>query len=380
MATFRGYKACSCLAKWLKAYEAELLRVGEIKHSLDVYQLIGTYSKSGGTHQPGGAFDIGQYSTRALTIARQMGAATWHRTPAQGFIHHAHGVLKGCPHNSGGRYQIGSLEAGKNGLANGGKDDGPRTGIKFPLRTWTQGIAWAKVQAKPVKPPKPVARWHSAAFLNIWGDDGGEGQASVKTRLPKMVDDITEGRPEVIGFCEVRDEHEPLLTRAMKAAGYKRAGYSHRLALYVLPTVEIGRVSFYRYRKQNKGATEGMLRVRLKVNGHWAHYGVTHLDYRNGFDTGRVTQIKQGISSLWSMAKTYALPSRASRTIILTDANSTAWVTDKALTPAGFKVAAKAVIDFIYVGKTRPVIDDATEKTSSDHPIVRATFGKYLTK
>ena len=41
MASFRGKKCCSCLAKWLPAYEAELLRRGLIRVSLDVYQLTG---------------------------------------------------------------------------------------------------------------------------------------------------------------------------------------------------------------------------------------------------------------------------------------------------------------------------------------------------
>lgn len=382
MTSFRGYKACTCLKKWLKAYEAELLRVGEIKHSLDVYQLIGSYSKSGGTHQPGGAFDVGQYSTRALTIARQMGAATWHRTPPA-FIHHAHGVLKGCPHNAGGRYQIAALEAGYNGLGgggHGGKDNGPRDGIKWPLRTFTEGIAWAKTQVPPKPSKTKVVPWHPAAFLNIWGDDGGKGQASVKTRLFKMVADITDDEPSVIGFCEVRPEHEAALTKAMSTHGYKLAAYSHRLALYVLADVVVGKTSFYQYAKQNAGAIEGMLRVRLKVNGSWVNYGVTHLDYRPGFDAGRVTQMQQGVRSLMRFGIASWPLTWQSRTAILTDANSEDWVTDKAIVPAGFKIAAKAVIDFIYVGKARPVLDSSVEKTASDHPIIRATLGRVVKK
>lgn len=156
MPSFRGKPACSCLVAWLVAYERELLRLGVIKHNLDVYQLRGTASASAGTHSQGGAFDLGQFSTEALKVARQMGAdADWHRTPAQGFIHHAHGVLRGCPHNTPARYQIAAVDAGYNGLGNqghGGKDDGPR-----PLsgRTWDQGIKWAAAQGKtPVVPPK----------------------------------------------------------------------------------------------------------------------------------------------------------------------------------------------------------------------------------
>ena len=74
MASFRGKKCCSCLAKWLPAYEAELLRRGLIRVSLDVYQLTGRAKASAGTHAGGGAFDLAQTSPEAIKVARQMGA------------------------------------------------------------------------------------------------------------------------------------------------------------------------------------------------------------------------------------------------------------------------------------------------------------------
>lgn len=144
---FRGRRACTCLAAWLPVYEAELLRRGVIKHSIDIYQLVGGAAASAGTHATGGAFDIAQTSREAIAVARQMGAdATWHRTPGQGFTSHTHGVLRGCPHNNPARYQIDAVDAGYNGLGRGGrggKDDGPRPLSK---RTWREGIAWAKAQ------------------------------------------------------------------------------------------------------------------------------------------------------------------------------------------------------------------------------------------
>lgn len=150
--SFRGYNACSCLAKWLPEYEKELLRRGLIKRNIDVLQLIGGAPKSGGTHVSGGAFDIAQTSREAIRIARQMGAdATWHRPQNwdnRGGGSHTHGVLTGCPHNGPARYQITDVRKGLNGLANRGSDTGPR-----PLsgRTWKQGIAWAKAQRKPLR-------------------------------------------------------------------------------------------------------------------------------------------------------------------------------------------------------------------------------------
>lgn len=148
--TFAGKPACECLIKWLPAYQTELLRRGVIKHSLDVYQLIGSYAKSADTHKPGGAYDVGQVSDEAILVAREMGAAGFHRP--EGWdngdgIEHQHGVLRGCPHNAGGRYQIVALEQGFNGLGHlgkGGRDTDPRPA---KWRTWKEGIAWAHEQA-----------------------------------------------------------------------------------------------------------------------------------------------------------------------------------------------------------------------------------------
>lgn len=151
---FRGHPACPCLAEWLPVYEAELLRRGVIKVSLDIYQLIGGAPASGGTHTDGGAFDIAQTSDEAIWTARQMGAdATWHRAynwDNAGGMSHTHGVLRGCPHNGPARYQLAAVDAGFNGLGylgHSAPDDGPR-----PLsgRTWREGIAWAQEQGDPM--------------------------------------------------------------------------------------------------------------------------------------------------------------------------------------------------------------------------------------
>lgn len=146
--TFRSRRTCKCMAEWLVNYEAELLAVGEIKSSIDIYQLQGGAPKSGGTHTQGGAADIAQHSVRAARIGRQMGAAFFIRPynwDNDGGGAHAHLVLNGCPHNGPARYQVAALNAGYNGLGRGGqggRDTGPRTSIRWPLRTWEQGIAW----------------------------------------------------------------------------------------------------------------------------------------------------------------------------------------------------------------------------------------------
>lgn len=168
---FHGKPACPCLKKWLTAYQAALLRRGIIKKSIDVYQLIGGYVGSAGTHRPGGAYDIAQRSPEAILVAREMGAMAWDRPDdwdGDGGIGHQHGVLIGCPHNAGGRYQIDAGKAGYNGLGRGGRG-GRDTGHRPKVwRTWQQGIEWEKEQAAaalaastkptkaPTKPKKPL--------------------------------------------------------------------------------------------------------------------------------------------------------------------------------------------------------------------------------
>lgn len=155
---FRGKPACTCLARWLPLYEAELQARGILAKDaqLHIYQLIGGNPSSGGTHATGGAFDLLDLpGGEDLAIARQMGAdATWSRPKgwdgADG-IAHIHGVLTGCPHNGPARYQIDAVVSGGNGLGKGGMgapDDGP---LPLSHRTWEQGIAWHHEQARSRK-------------------------------------------------------------------------------------------------------------------------------------------------------------------------------------------------------------------------------------
>ena len=195
MASFRGFPCCSCLAKWLPAYERELLRRGLIKHNLDVFQLTGRAGASAGTHAQGGAFDLAQFSAAQLRVARDMGAdATWHRRIGQGFdLDHAHGVLRGCPHNEPARYQIAAVDDGFNGLGKGGRggrDDGPR-----PLsgRTWQEGIVWAKQQAAPKT--LRIGTWNLA--LN-----NPTGLRTWPTRRPRIVKRVRQYRFDVLAVQE----------------------------------------------------------------------------------------------------------------------------------------------------------------------------------
>lgn len=149
---FRGKPTCPCVKAWLPWLERMYRLRGVIKKTIDIAQLTGSATASGGTHKGGGAFDLWQSSDLAVKIARQMGAdATWRRTPAQGFPLHLHGVLRGCPHNLPARYQIDAVDRRGNGLGKngmGGVDDGPRP---LSYRTWEQGILWAKIQIRQAR-------------------------------------------------------------------------------------------------------------------------------------------------------------------------------------------------------------------------------------
>ncbi len=143
--SFRGRTCCTCLAAWLPVFEAELIRRGVIRESLDIAQLTGNAAASGNTHSQGGAFDIWQHDDVTVWVARQMGApATWARTTGSFATNrHTHGVLSGCPHNGPAAYQIAEVWADGDGLLGDTPDPGPRP---IPDRTWRQGIAWARQQ------------------------------------------------------------------------------------------------------------------------------------------------------------------------------------------------------------------------------------------
>lgn len=142
---FRGLRCCPCLAQWLPWAEREYARrkgYSDTWRIPRIYQLFSNgVGASAGTHD-GGAFDVDLRDEVWLKVCEDMGAATWSRT--DGFVtKHSHGVLKGCVHNGPARYQVYAREAGFNGLGVGGKLGYDPRG-KITLRTWAQGIEWAK--------------------------------------------------------------------------------------------------------------------------------------------------------------------------------------------------------------------------------------------
>jgi nucleoid-associated protein YgaU len=93
--------------------------------TVSAYQ--GSYSSgvgaSAGTHDGGGAIDVGPAVDKLVGCMRASGFAAWRRTPAEGFSPHIHGIAVGDAELSGAaQQQVSAFFAGKNGLADNGPD------------------------------------------------------------------------------------------------------------------------------------------------------------------------------------------------------------------------------------------------------------------
>ena len=157
------------MVEWLPWYEKWLISKGVIKRNVDIYQLIGSAPASAGYHKSGASADIYQKSPTAIRGSRNGGAAGFARgndravKSSDGMMDHQHLSLKGCPHlTAGAKGQITELERGGDGLVGSRRDNGPRDGVKWPLRTYKEGIAWFKSELgekpdapKPAEPPAP---------------------------------------------------------------------------------------------------------------------------------------------------------------------------------------------------------------------------------
>lgn len=101
----------------------------------------GGVAASAGTHDGGGAVDIRARDLSAAQVneavlkLRHVGFAAWHRMAIKGvWPEHIHCVAIGCPDlSSGAAGQVVDYKNGRNGLANNGPDNGPRTYVSW---TW----------------------------------------------------------------------------------------------------------------------------------------------------------------------------------------------------------------------------------------------------
>lgn len=97
----------------------------------------GGVAASAGTHDAGGVLDIrtrglsDEDKKRAVLVLRQAGFVAWLRTVAQGFdVEHIHAVeLASTTVSPAAQRQIDAWRKGRNGLASGRPDDGPKVDI-----------------------------------------------------------------------------------------------------------------------------------------------------------------------------------------------------------------------------------------------------------
>jgi hypothetical protein len=182
--TFRGKRLGERTVAMVKAAEA-----------LSGFEFIltqGSYNTdvpaSKGTHDGGGALDIrardlsDQRRQKAVLSLRQVGFAAWLRTPSQAdWPFHIHAIAAGDQDLSpGAANQIRQYQAGRNGLAARGADNGPDG---YRLMTWElfQRLRQAKLspQVVPGTPPPNTtislgamqfARLHDG-MNGVWGAD-----------------------------------------------------------------------------------------------------------------------------------------------------------------------------------------------------------------
>lgn len=92
---------------------------------------------SAGTHDRGGVIDLRVWNLparitprEAVAALRRAGFIAWYRDQTHGFDPHIHAIDYGNPRlSSAAQAQVASYEAGRNGLASNGPDDGPRVRI-----------------------------------------------------------------------------------------------------------------------------------------------------------------------------------------------------------------------------------------------------------
>jgi hypothetical protein len=417
MPSFRGYPACACLIEWLPVFEAELKRRGVIKVSIDIAQLIGSAPQSAATHKPGGAFDIWQHDATTVKVAREMGAAAWARTRAQGFDPHTHGVLNGCPHNSGGRYQIAALKAGRNGLGwmgLKGKDDGP---APRSLRTYKAGIAWAKTQGKPTpKPiptvdptPQPVAHkdWGKVEVVN-------HGAATVALKKPGAYAKWLTRRTRLVNITMGKGGIKPDILVGLECGGgsaftyltkkYAKGGLVRTKAgtdgreIFIRPSAVTVRETGAIRPTPHKGNDKPAPWIVGTLDGSPIMVVGFHLDPTDPSSEVPLGQAKEIIAAARKIAARYKVPE--SNLIFLGDAASDDYVRRSAFAAAGwldaFAVAKKKVnaaiasynrykapvvgpsVDGIFVHSTRPVrvASKRLDSKASDHHVLAAVLSR----
>lgn len=164
--------------KTLNKRTADMLKRAQQRLGYDLYVVQGSYnaggvSASAGTHDGGGAIDVAVPSGKAAEVVRalrEVGFAAWHRLPSQGpWGEHIHAIAIGDPElSSGAEQQVRAYYAGLNGLASGGRDDGPRLDPipRWPIKLGTVSATTVAKQFKADKKRKAAAVRRVQRILN----------------------------------------------------------------------------------------------------------------------------------------------------------------------------------------------------------------------
>lgn len=243
-----------------------LVRLLEPAVAAKVRPTQGSYSggvaASGGTHDGGGAVDLAgqdagmvQSDREAIRNAgRQVGFAMWIRDPSQSdWPWHLHGIAvqsggkgdRGCL-SSGAHGQVIDYYEGRNGLASGAPDDGPRDWVGVTWETYEQGI-----EDDMPTIDEFVSAWRSEGISGA-GDWGKNGNSTVVDAIHEQVGHWRSegmsgsGDPFHNGTKEIVDAINGLGTQRSSASHLAALAFSvvaNLLTLLVLIAVVTGRVT-----------------------------------------------------------------------------------------------------------------------------------------
>ena len=215
--------------------------------NVNVRPTQGSYSggvaASGGTHDGGGAIDLagqdaGMDGAERRTIRdnmRRVGFAAWERTPAQSdWPYHLHGIAvqpggkgdRGCL-SSGAHGQVIDYYEGRNGLASGAPDDGPRDWVGVTWETYEQGI-----EDDMPTIDEFVSAWRSEGISGT-GDRNSNGNAEIAQEIRNQWEkEFSAMRSEgMSGSADPNVNGSNQIVAAINALGAQRTSASHLAAL-----------------------------------------------------------------------------------------------------------------------------------------------------
>lgn len=372
---------------WLDAWTAQLwdLLVAKFPGLILTQGVNSGAAASGGTHLGLGVLDLylGKWASKwrdVLRYAFDIGFFGWYRpelwTRRAGKLvrvwkTHIHLGVRGCVRAAASlKAQFTSWLRKRNGL----QGDGPDAYTYRPANA-SKAAPYKEPTVKPPKPARTVHPWINASFLNAEGNSD-DGRRTFESRAPQLAATSAAGSPALAGFSEVSSVQLPVLTGEMDHQGYDLDTYSHMMPVYRRRGVVTEGSSFEKYNSQDGGTTEGVLRVKVRVDGSAAQVFFTHLDH-DSTEGQKRSNLKQVVASAKRFGKTRLRDQWRERTLIIGDFNQGADAVGKVLRPLGFKLLFAHGIDQAWVGAKRPTRGGAATKTKSDHPRILARLGKY---